>query len=309
MTALRSATLMVNQAARGVAPGYDWTRPVRYLKKRGVDTQLVTPGSALEAVREAEAAARRSDDALFVVGGDGSVRDAAQGLAGSETALAAIPSGTVNIWARETGVPRGLRAALDTQLAGQRVRADLGRADGRAFVLMAGVGWDAAIARRVSPRLKAKVGDLAYMVEAVRQIPRLRTVSTVWHASGARREEPLAWMVLSNTRLNGGRIELSPGALADDGLLELVALCPARFGDGTRLALKAALHRLEGDARAVVDCIEELAIETAGLPVQLDGDYVGQTPMTFRCEPRALLVSVPAGPLTNIFARPGSTGT
>lgn len=115
--------------------------------------------------------------------------------------------------------------------------------------------------------------------------------------------------MLSNTRLYGGRIELAPGALADDGLLELVALCPERFGDGTRLALKAALHRLEGDARAVVNSIKELAIDTPGLPVQLDGDYVGQTPMTFRCERRALLVSVPAGPLANIFARPGSTGT
>src|SRR5690606_3461937 len=125
-------------------------------------TQLVIPESAEDATRHARLAAERGDDVLFVVGGDGSVRDTALGVAGSGTALAAVPSGTVNIWAREAGIPRSLRKSIDAHLEGQSVHMDLGRAGDHCFLLMAGVGWDAKIARQVSSGLKKRVGDIAY---------------------------------------------------------------------------------------------------------------------------------------------------
>jgi diacylglycerol kinase (ATP) len=301
-TRLRSASVLVNPAARGVTKDFDATRLVRYLAKRGLRAQLVIPPSSGDATREARLAADRGDDILFVVGGDGSVRDAALGLAGSATALAAVPSGTVNIWAREAGIPAGIRKAIDAHLGGQSVHMDLGRAGDHCFLLMAGLGWDAEVASHVNPGLKKRLGDVAYMLQAAMDAPRLRTHQVRWTTPDGEVEDELAWMVLGNTRLYGGKIHLTAEAVIDDGLLDVVALCPHGFGETVRVAAKLTLGRRD-DARMHTFRTPELHMETAGLPVQLDGDSVGETPMSFSVDQGALLVSVPAGPLAPIFAR------
>jgi YegS/Rv2252/BmrU family lipid kinase len=230
MTAHRRATLLVNPAARGVAKRLDPDRAVRYLRKQGFDIELHTPHSASETTAAAAASAARGDHLLFVAGGDGSMRDAAAGLAGSQTALAPVPAGTVNIFARELGLPHGLRAAIDAHLAGRIVRIDLGRADHSAFLLMASAGWDAGIVRDVSLGLKTRIGDLAYAVRAAVAMPRLRAKPAQWEVDGSHHAGPLALMVVSNTRLYGGRVRLTPLALADDGQLDIVALAGGSAG-------------------------------------------------------------------------------
>jgi len=302
MTRLRRGTVLVNPAARGVAKGFDGTRITRYLARRGIEAGMVLPSSGADATLNARESAERGDDILFVVGGDGSVRDAALGLAGSETALAAVPAGTVNVWAREAGIPTGIRAAIDAHLDGQSVHMDMGRAGDHCFLLMAGVGWDAEIASHVNPGLKRATGDIAYLLQAAWMAPDLRSRRSRWTTPEAAFEEDLAWMVLGNTRLYGGRVHLTPGAVIDDGKLDVVALCPRGFGDRLRLAGKVVLGR-QDDPRIMHLRTPELTIETAGLPVQLDGDYAGETPMRFCVDPGALLVSVPGGPLARIFAR------
>ena len=301
MTKSRAATLLINPAARGVRETFDGERLVSYLARHEIKARVVAPSSAEEATRTAKESAERGDDLLFTVGGDGTVRDAAFGLRGSRTALAALPAGTVNIWAREAGIPSGLRAALDAHITGQVVSIDLGLADGRCFLLMAGVGWDAQIAQGVSLRLKRVVGDFAYVLQAAWMAPRLRPERVTWYSGGELFEKPLAWMVLGNTRLYGGRIQLTPQATVDDGLLDLVAFCPPRLTDGLRLAARVATSRIQPDRHIIEDRTAEIRIETPGLAVQLDGDYTGETPMTFSVAARALRVSVPTGRLSPLF--------
>lgn len=297
------ATLLVNPAARGVPGDLDSADLLSYLARRNVQTSLVVPGSAQEATREAQRSAERGDDLLFVLGGDGSVRDAARGLAGSETALAAVPAGTVNIWAKEAGIPSGIRRALHAHIYGQSVHMDLGRADDHVFLLMAGVGWDAQIARHVSRRLKRVSGDLAYMAQAAWMAPRLRPTETRWVTPSDETEHSLAWMVLSNSRLYGGKVQLTPDAAVDDGQLDVLAFCPEKLTDTLRLVSKV-VRGARRDRRMIHLREHMLTIETPGLPVQLDGDHVGETPMTFSADHRALLVSVPSGPLAAIFREP-----
>lgn len=299
-TPYRSATLLVNRAARG-SSRVEPERIARYLRKQGVETQLVLPESAEAGTAAAHKAAERGDELLFVAGGDGTLRDAALGLAGSDTALAALPVGTVNIWAREVGIPHGLRAAVDAHLTGQLRRIDLGRADGSCFLLMASLGWDAEIVRKVRPSWKKRLGDAAYMLEAARTIPRLRPSRTHWRTDGTEHDEEIALMVISNTRLYGGLVKFAPEALADDGRLDVVALCPKNPFEVLRLSGRLALSRVEEDVRSVVERADEVQVTTARLPVQLDGDYFGETPMTFHVERGALLVSIPGGPLPAIL--------
>ncbi len=300
----RRATLLVNPSARGVGQRADPKTTIAYLDERGVSATLVVTNGPAEATQAAAASAARGDDLLFVVGGDGSMRVAAQGLAGSDTALAAVPAGTVNIWAREAGIPLNHKAAIDAHLSGQRARIDLGRAGESCFLLMAGIGWDAEVTRRVPRDLKRTLGDAAYVLQGAGMLPGLRPRFTRWRVDGLVHQEPLAVLVVGNTRLYGGVLQLTPGAQIDDGEFDIVAFCPRSVMDGIRLGLKAAVGRTERDPRIIRERGAHVMVETPHLAVQLDGDFHGETPIDLRIETGALMVSVPAGPLPPIFRRP-----
>ena len=132
-------------------------------------------------------------------------------------------------------------------------------------------------------------------------LPRLRTTPVRWRCGGEAFDQPLAVMVIGNTRLYGMLVKVTPRAVANDGLLDVCAFCPARRGDATRLSARLLVRRHEGDARALLARTTQLSIETPGIPVQLDGDYVAETPVEIAIEPGALEVSLPPGPLPAIF--------
>jgi diacylglycerol kinase family enzyme len=81
----------------------------------------------------------------------------------------------------------------------------------------------------------------------------------------------------------------------------MIAMCPPHPWDGARIAARLAVNRVHGDRHVMEAQVAEVRIETPGLAVQLDGDYAGETPMTFSVDAGALRVSVPAGPLAPIF--------
>ena len=97
-------------------------------------------GHATEIARDAAA---RGVDVIVVNGGDGTINEAINGIAGTATALATLRGGTANVWAGEIGMDRDPVKAMRQIVRGERRRIDLGRADGRCFLLMAGVGFDA----------------------------------------------------------------------------------------------------------------------------------------------------------------------
>lgn len=295
------ATILVNPVAHRIHR-FDGEGAVRYLARRGTEARLVVPASAAEASRAAEAAAARGDDALFVVGGDGSLRDAVRGMAGSETVLAPIPAGTANVLAREIGLPRGLRAAFDAHLGGQAVRMDTGRCNGDPFLMMAGFGWDADVVEHVHYGLKRRTGQLAYVVSTMRRFVRLRTVDARWSSGLAHWQGRLALMVVGNTRLYGGLLRVTAEARANDGELDFVALCPRRPLQGTRLALRLLVQKADRDVAALSGRVPELEFETPGVPYHLDGDFAGHTPARLAVDRLAVRLSVPAGPIAPAFA-------
>ena len=297
---VRTATILVNSAARRVGR-FDADGALAYVRKRGLDARIERPGSAYAMADAAKAAALRGDDLLFVAGGDGSLRNVLPALIGTETALAALPAGTANVWAKEVGIPRGFRAAVDVHLQGQRVHVDVGTANDEPFLLMAGVGWDAEMAARVRPAWKRRFGALAYVVVGALSAPRLRPAALTWHSGAFTGAAPIAVMILSNTRLYGGVVRISQLADATDGLLDLTAFSPRRPGDGMALAWKLLRGGLTEDPRAFDGRIEELFIETVGVPYQLDGDPVGVSPVRFAVQSQALLVSVPSGALPAVL--------
>lgn len=299
----RTATLIVNRHARR-AGTLDAPAAADRIRRAGFDVRIAYPKGPAANSAVAREAAARGDDLIFVAGGDGTVRDAALGLIGSGSTLAPLPCGTVNVLARELGIPPGITDALDAHLDGRRQAMDVGWADHLPFLLMASAGWDAGVARDVDLRIKRRLGDGAYVIGALAALPGLRTATASWRVGEAIEHRPLAMMVISNTRLYGGRVRFTPDALANDGLLDVVAMCPASASDALRIALHAARGHVAAAPGVTSMRCAAIAIETPGIPVQLDGDYVGETPMTFRVQPSAICVSMPAGAAPAVLQSP-----
>ncbi len=299
-----TATIIVNPRARRLRH-FDGEQMLRRLEERGLQAQIEKPDSPAGTTEAAARAAERGDSLVLVLGGDGTVRLTAGALAGSESALAVLPGGTANVWAAEAGIPSNLLKALDEHLDGQQVAMDLGWAGDEPFILMAGIGWDAQIAAQTTPRLKERLGVFSYVLQSLPTLPQLRTTELTWSDGEQTVTEQVGLIVVSNTRLYGGILTFSPEASARDGLLDTCIFSPQNTSEALLQAGKVVMRRHHNDRHIHELRTEEFVVETPGLPIQIDGDVVGETPVTLRCDHEALLMSVPAGPLTQVLQAPG----
>lgn len=255
---------------------------------------------ACESLDRTEEAARQAVasgfETLVVAGGDGSLNAAIQSLAHQSAALGVLPVGTANVWAREMGIPLNIRAATEVMLGGQVARVDLGRANHRYFLFVASVGFDAGVTREVTPWAKRRLGMAAYIFAGMAEAFKLRGTEAVIITDNKMHRQRLLMLVANNIRLYGGLIQMTPEAMADDGLLDL---CVFR-GHGTlavaRHVANVLLRRHTRDPEADCLLISRVSVDARKpLPVQLDGDYFGTTPVTIRAVPGALRAIVPRG--------------
>lgn len=255
-------------------------------------------GQATEIARDA---ASRGVDVIVVHGGDGTLNETVNGIAGSDVALAVISAGTANVWAHETHTPRDPLAAIDAIVRGERRRIDLGRAGDRYFLLMAGIGLDATIVPRVSPMLKRRLGATAYVIAGVVTAFRTKPWRVAMRIDGEKRECWLYWMLVSNTRSYGGLADIMYRAKADDGLFDAGIMHRGGLhliADGVRLLF----HKHDRSPNVDFMKARVVEVDTPGIPVQIDGELAGHTPMRFEVAPRALTVIVPAGLQSPLFS-------
>jgi YegS/Rv2252/BmrU family lipid kinase len=256
-------------------------------------------GQAEELAAEAAAAGL---PLLFVCGGDGTLNEAANGLAGSETALAPIRAGTVNIWAREIGVPRRPAKAVRAAVEGERRRMDLGRAGGRYFMMMAGYGLDGAIARRASLGLKSRLGAATYAIAALRETLRYRSSPVTLSFDGEEVAVRLLMLVAGNTRNYAGLADITADARADDGLLDVCVYQGKGTLDIILHALRTLLRRHRKSNKVLYRRARRLELAwQEPLPVQLDGDEFEGSPDTVEVAPGALWAAVPRGLSSPLF--------
>ncbi len=295
----KRALVIVNPAARGV-PTSDRLRAAAG-SLAGWEVSIELTGAAGDATALARAAARRGCDAVVACGGDGTVHEVANGLARSESALAVVRGGTANVWAKEARLPRDPAKALRVLADGEARTIDLGRAGERYFLLMAGIGFDAAVIRAVSPAWKRRLGAASYIAHGLRQAFTYHARPADLVVDGEPVASELYWLLLGNTRNYGGLVNLTHLARADDGALDL---CLLRRGGLPRLAWLAAwvlLRRHQRRAHVLYRGVASLEVRTPGLPVQVDGEYLGETPMRFEVAPGALRVRVPRRLRSELF--------
>lgn len=242
-------------------------------------------------------------DVILAAGGDGTARDVAAEVAGTGVPLAILAGGSTNVVARELGMPRKPEAAARALLAATPRSLDLGRLtlpDGRVeqFLLAAGVGLDAHVLAATDDALKHRIGPFAIAAAAIAAAPRLRPFGVRIDVDGKPLHEGRVWqIVLPNARRWGGAFSIAPGAAANDGLLDVVALRDrGRFRLLVDLAeLLVMRHPRPSDVAAGQG--RTIRIETdAPVALELDGTPISSGvdgPCLFAVEPGALRVLAP----------------
>ena len=242
---------------------------------------------------------------LVVVGGDGSVNEVANGIAGREDVeIAMIPRGTGWDFARTYKIPHKLDGAVDVALTGRPRAIDLGRASYRAwdgseastyFANVASAGMSGAIAQRANDTTKALGGKVSYLWATFAVFARWQNSELRLTVDEESRVGRMHDVVVANGRTFGGGMIICPEAEPDDGLFDVLTI-----GDLTKRDLLVTLpktyrgrhlpHPKAELLRGKVVTIEA----DAPLPVELDGEQPGNTPGRFEVVPRALRVRVPA---------------
>lgn len=283
-------------------------------RQAGWDVHLkrtTAPGDATTMAREA---VDSGCDIVVVAGGDGTVNEALQGLAGQQrTALAVLPGGTVNVWATELGAGQRLDELAAEIARGRRRVVDLGLVNDRYFLMMASAGFDAKASAEVKgslmKELKRKAGPLAYVVSALRTAFNFHPREVVVDIDGERVSGSLLMLIAGNTRLYGGVAEITYQARADDGLLDIVVLNGKGPFDLLRRGWSILRRQHHGDRAIVYRQARKAVLDpTPPLQLQADGEDIGFTPATFAVVPSALEVIVYSEDLPGFLSSGETTG-
>ncbi len=268
------------------------------LQDRGMSVLLAPTARAGHATELARAAVNVGMDCVLVLGGDGTINEAAQGVIGSRVALAIYPGGTANVFAKELNLPHD-PDALAELIAGNITRTiAVGRASKkdtnweRYFLLMAGIGLDATIVHNVNLNLKKRVGIGAYVAAGISFLARMPLTPFTYSINNDKR--PSNFTLISNAANYAAVFTLAPDAQLEDKDFKVCS-----FNSRSRLAyLFYALLSMSGRHTSSPGVTYQSAPRVSANSndatlVQLDGEVVGHLPMQFEKLPDALRVVAP----------------
>lgn len=282
----RSAVTVVYNPTAGWRRRRKLIDVVEAMSQRGARVTLretTAPGDAEAFAREA--AEGGSADIVVAAGGDGTVNEVANGLAGSDVPLGVIPTGTANVLAIEIGLPRSSDALGELLLTGAARRIGAGRVNKRFFLLWVGAGFDGRLVHAIDPVMKRRFGKLAFVWAGIKQVfgptgPMLRV------SDGSVLVE-CGWAVIANAEHYAGTYSLAPSTRFDD--VGLSTLCISARGRAGLVAalIGLALGRLEKMPGVQVLTSERVCISLADAsvrdPVQVDGDDMLTLPVEVEC--------------------------
>ncbi len=251
-----------------------------------------------EAAELSAKAVKMNAHMVIVCGGDGTINEAVQGMVGSSVPLAILPSGTANVLAKELSLPSSPEGLVELILRNSLRRISVGLASNpetkwqRYFLLMAGIGIDAAIIETVDPKLKKQFGIASYIAAGLKILVSWKL--TPFNLKANHRTYPATFAVIANAANYAAWFKISPDSTMESSSLNLCA-----FNSNNRITyLGYAAMSLFGAhtkaSKVIYEPISEIFAESeVPVPVQLDGELVGHLPMKFSIVPNALTVVAP----------------
>jgi YegS/Rv2252/BmrU family lipid kinase len=289
-----TAVAVVAHAAKQLGGGLPALRAA--LARDGVDDPLwrEVPKSRKAATHVREALDAGAD-LVIVWGGDGMVQRCAHVLAGTNTAMGIVPAGTANLFASNLQIPGDVDDAVHVALHGARQRIDVGRLNGEAFVVMAGVGWDAAMIRDADGALKNRFGRLAYVWTGAKHLrdpqfhTRVKVDGVKWFDGDA------SCVLIGNVAKVFGPVEAFDGASPTDGKLELGVVTAAGITQWGRALVRTVVGSGERSPFVCSARARHVRIKLdRKVRYELDGGDRGRTrSISVDLEPSSLTVCVP----------------
>lgn len=263
---------------RSTMSDHGWSEPL------WLETTVDDPGAG-----QAAAAARASVDLVIASGGDGTVTACAGALAGSGIPLAVLPAGTGNLLARNLALPLDVDDALVVALTGVNRALDVGYANGRPFIAMAGLGFDARMLDVTTEPQKKRLGSAAYVLSGLRHLRHRPTRVTLRADSGRPIRRWASAVIIGNVGSLQAGIPLLPDAEPDDGLLDAVVLTAQGWAAWLAVAAHVLLRR-QATGRVARFTFRRLRVNVDRDQLwEVDGEVIGST--------RELLINVQAGAL------------
>jgi diacylglycerol kinase (ATP) len=307
--------LIANPVSGSGLSSRDLGAVLKFFRRRGhlVDLRLTErKGHAEELAREG---ARGDYEAIIVGGGDGTINEALNGMAGSDKKLAVIPWGTGNVFATEMRFPRGVGGICRLILQGEAELLDVGLCGGRRFLLMVGAGFDAYSLKLLEGQgLKRRFGVIAYALAGMRALARYRYPAIRVELADGRTDSG-SFVIVSNTSRYGDFFSFTPSASPLDGLLDVFVFRDAGRWSTLVLALRyLARFILDPNLSAPPLGLQRFKIyRTAGLRLssaktvlsQVDGELGGSLPLDFSILPRAVRLILPRRRLKRYRKREG----
>ena len=317
---MRKGLLLYNPAAGRLSVRPFVRGILRPLRLAGWQVEIAEILSGSHATHVAHQAAEEKFDAVFAIGGDGTVGQVASGLIHTETALAVLPAGTMNVWAMELGQKafdwlhnRALQNNARLLANASVYRMDVGVCNDRPFLLWAGIGLDAMTIHQLEPRPR-----FAKFVSVPQYIAAAAWTATTWHgmdlrvwADDQRVDGHFLLAVATNIRrYMGGLAVLSPDACIDDGEMDLWLLSGSTLADAFRtyFDLLAGLHLTSDQARKLPFHSARIESDTA-FSVHMDGEpMLGGKQVTIDIHKQALKVLIPPNGEKLLTARSANHG-
>jgi len=265
-------------------------RRLRVLGARVEVLETAQHGDSAKAVADAARSGRF--DAILAAGGDGTVHHAVEGLIGSSTPLGIIPMGTANVFARELRLPRSPGQLAKALLEGTAREIAVGQVNGRPFLFVVGVGFDAEAVRIFERESTRKWGQAGYAWPIARALFSYRDKPVrVLSPSGAAEGQ---WILVTRTKHYAGEFVLAPRASLEEPALHVLRM----RGNGpltrARQLSALALGHLAHDPGVTVEITDRVRLEgDSTIPVEIDGEALGELPLDIGIHPDRLMVIFP----------------
>jgi len=298
---------LVNPASANGSTARSWPEIAHRAAAAGLQGEALFSDGPGGIARLAERAAGMGAKRLVVVGGDGTVNEAVNGLlgvgAGHEVEVAVLPRGTGTDFVRTFDIPRKLDAAIAVARDGAVREIDAGRVSYRAwdgsrghshFANVASAGMSGAVAMRANATSKALGGKASFLWATLAVFARWRNAEVEVEVDDVHRRGSMLDVIVANCEWLGGGMHMTPNAKPDDGLFDVLLI-----GDITKRDLVQTLPKIYRGTHLPHPRAEELRGRTVRvdastpLPVELDGEQPGTTPAEFEVVPRALRLRVP----------------
>jgi diacylglycerol kinase (ATP) len=280
---------------------------INYLRRNGWQADLQLTRAEGDARRITREAVEKEIAVVVAVGGDGTINEVIQELAGSETALGVLPSGTVNVWAREVGIPLDNAGARDVLLHGEIRTIDLGKINDRYFLLMAGLGLDGEVTHAVEKKPIKRLGVLGYLLIGTWLGLGYQAFRVLLELRGRVIKLNALQIIVGNTQLYAGALKYTWLAKCDDGLLDVCIVRKRGILGRVMIVIDFLLRRKQRQQWVRYETGNTIKIRTRHpVAIQIDGEPFGHTPkgepIIFTVARHALKVIVPYQTTAEIFS-------